>query len=403
MEVVNCILDKPYLFDSLTNPHEYMVDVHGCIKRTFLNENLNVINHKYFYYSLGSTINYLKAIYLPSFKEKYLAEQEAEVTIFLKWCDETNFFKDGISYDYFSLGCGDGEKDKKILENIESKAKTEINYFPIDFSYFLLKMAIGKIKNLRKNIHIFPFNIDFNNIEPNYVHAIKNLHSSQRTAVFALLGNTIGNYDEKQLLMEISSIMRPKDYLLIGHRIITNENVNDIKNEGDTDFLLQPLHYFGISQKYDLDGENLKLEVIDNSDVSKIHGSKSVIFKFDDVKNQYRLTFSTRYKKDALKTYLESNINEFNLEYIEHFYNSKRPTIYALILLRKIKNKTQLIKEIIEKYNELKKTNNTLLIKEIENIKFIRQIDSTEDLELLNVCVRGKAFNNELNSIKSKN
>ena len=243
MNFINCEIGTPYLFDSLERRENYRKDIPGSIERAFSNRALGGINHKFFYYSFCSTINYLKGIYHDSFLTKYEAETETEILKFFKWCDDTSFFQKEKVYDYFSIGSGDGDKDKRILEGIRSRVLTQINYIPIDFSYFLLKMTVGKIMNFQNNVNIFPLNIDFHNLKDSHIQSVRSTQFLNHTAIFSLFGNTIGNYDEKKLITAISSSMRTGDYLLIGHRI-EEENEKEKENPGDTAFLLEPLKYY---------------------------------------------------------------------------------------------------------------------------------------------------------------
>ncbi|MFH1985754.1 MAG: L-histidine N(alpha)-methyltransferase [Pseudomonadota bacterium] len=334
----------PYLFDSLINRNEYSNDIQGCIKRTFLNNNLNVINHKYFYYSFSSTINYLKAIRFDDYTPEYNDEFKTEVHCFLEWCRSgiDNNFEFGKPIAYFSLGCGDGEKDKEIIDGLQSKFQSKIDYFPIDFSYFLLNMTVGKIQKLNDMGGIFPYNIDFNCMGS----LMNGVNPSDKTTIFSLLGNTIGNYKEELLLSQISAIMKSGDYLLIGHRIISDETVTSVSNEGNSAFLLQPLKYF---IKGNLNKKKISTEFVNNKSLSNIENSKSAIVYYIQNQNDIiRLTYSTRYEKNSFVIYLNGD-NKFNLKFIDQFYNEDTNPSYSLVLYEKAEDIQSLFKSILQK------------------------------------------------------
>jgi len=380
MDIIRTI--GPYLFESLIHPAHYSEDIRGCIKRTFLNKNLNVINHKYFYYSLSSTISYLNAIHLKSYKNKYTAEFEAEVNKFLEWCNNSKNinFKNKEPIAYFSLGCGDGEKDIKIIQGLQSKFQCEIDYFPIDFSYFLLNMAVGKIKKIDGIGEIHPFNIDFDYMDD----LMTEVKPMNKTAFFSLLGNIIGNYNEDSLLKKISSIMKPGDYLLIGHRIISDETAQTVSNEGDPGFLLQPLKYFNIDT---LNENNIKTDFHYDNTLSAINDSKSSIVKYQYSQNDIcRLTYSTRYTRNSFKTHITY---KFNLQFIDQFYNND-DTIYSSILFEKTEDLQSLRKSCLNKLaeylNSSTKSTDKIPIKHIHSNMQKNPIDDATFLEKICNC-----------------
>lgn len=118
-----------------------------------------------------------------------------------------------------SLGIGDGHKDAIILNELCKKLDNYIDYWIVEFSY---DMAKEGIKNIKKDLgedrfnQISPklFQIDFLDIA-----ILSKLMKDDRTNLFLLLGNTLGNFPEDLLLDSINSVMRSEDFFLIDNQI----------------------------------------------------------------------------------------------------------------------------------------------------------------------------------------
>jgi len=123
------------------------------------------------------------------------------------------------SYDIISLGCGSGTDDMAIINFVYAKMAENFSITTIDLSFNLLVKGTSQIhskiseKNINDKVDILGICCDFENLE----NAKSYLETRRRNKVrlFHLLGLTIGNNFEIQLLRKITDIMDEEDYLLI--------------------------------------------------------------------------------------------------------------------------------------------------------------------------------------------
>jgi hypothetical protein len=130
--------------------------------------------------------------------------------------------------DIIGLGSGDGEKDGILLGAISPLLATyspseSIAYYPIDFSYYLIIEAIKTIPryvNL-KHFKIKPIVGDIMDLASfRYVY-----EKFPNPNVFMLLGNTLGNNDERYILDSLKRSLYPGDLALIEVNI--NQDTRD--------------------------------------------------------------------------------------------------------------------------------------------------------------------------------
>jgi hypothetical protein len=141
--------------------------------------------------------------------------------------------------DLVSLGSGDGLKDYYLVDNFHSElsantAEPRINYFPIDYSYYLINETIGtfreRFKDRRGIYRIKPIVGDLLALDDfRYVY-----ERFPNPDLFSILGNTIGNNDEDGLLKAICKALRPKGLALLE----VNTNVQSLETQSK-DFVVQ--------------------------------------------------------------------------------------------------------------------------------------------------------------------
>ncbi|MCR4285026.1 MAG: L-histidine N(alpha)-methyltransferase [archaeon] len=149
------------------------------------------------------------------------------------------------------LGCGDGRKAVKFIEEIGKK--TKVRYCPIDISAFMVKKAIENISKLNQGVIVkSQWNIsDFENLEN-----VTNLISDKEypKSLFLLLGNTLSNFEFHDLLYQIRTSMKSGDSLVIGNGI-ENETVEEdmvrftTTNKYNNEFLVKIPEQLGFNQK----------------------------------------------------------------------------------------------------------------------------------------------------------
>lgn len=144
-----------------------------------------------------------------------------------RWANIYNSIEE-ITYNYVSLGVGDGEKDVSILADLVIK-NAKVKYFPVDMSpemlYYGTKIAIDRVPNLKKT-QILPLQVDFSH--PKKLHEIRSMLDilTEGPTIFALLGNTLANFDSDQdLLRNLSNILNKGDSLLL--EVARTKNINE--------------------------------------------------------------------------------------------------------------------------------------------------------------------------------
>lgn len=130
--------------------------------------------------------------------------------------------RQSADFDFISLGCGDGRKDKAILEAMCERISEDqkIYYYPIDISTPMIIEAIRNVKGnsddskdneFRRKILIKAIVGDFTAL-----NSLKFIYEERpNNNFFSILGNTLGNSSEQEILDSLCNAMFPDDFLLI--------------------------------------------------------------------------------------------------------------------------------------------------------------------------------------------
>jgi len=233
------------------------------------------------------------------------------------------------SFDLISLGPGSGKKDVAFLSSSITRDKIHW-YYPIDISSHLLFHAMKnvtdefdhsylKVKGIRAN---------FNTLQKlQYVYRYTN-----KMNIFTLFGNTLGNYNEYELIDRISNSMLTDDLLVVEVNNIVSYNESlktKYKNKNYVEFILEPLRSLGIGVK----AENLRFEE-DKENRSLVENSKRISANYYPEKkkgtngktSKINITYSTHYPEKELIRYFKGH----DLDYIHKEVDSK-----AIVLLFK--------------------------------------------------------------------
>lgn len=131
--------------------------------------------------------------------------------------------------DLISLGPGDGKIDRFILRELQRQSKL-INYYPLDISFDLLQKATSQILNtpfLPKTFRVKAIHGDF--LELIRYFPIYGYDNSIN--FFSLLGYTLGNYNEGELIGKVKEGMLKGDFLLIDSRLHNFGPIGKLKAE----------------------------------------------------------------------------------------------------------------------------------------------------------------------------
>lgn len=127
-------------------------------------------------------------------------------------------------YNFVSLGVGEGSKDCNIVKDFFNKDDSKPNdflYLPVDMSLDMLRVAIGKIKELPSHRRIaIQRDIETQDGMEQIAH-IANVLGENKPILYGFIGNTIANVeDPEQVLNNIVQVMKPEDLLLFEAQII---------------------------------------------------------------------------------------------------------------------------------------------------------------------------------------
>jgi uncharacterized SAM-dependent methyltransferase len=173
------------------------------------------------YWGIGPTIAWSNAssdVFYPVMKESLRNFSNA-------WRVVTPGLESG-RWHYVSLGVGNGQKDRIILEALTS-LNPELVYIPVDMSADMLGLGARETFNVIDRDHTMPIQLDFSNRQN--VHELERLLRhilGDDPIVFGLLGNTIANFEnDERLLRSLGELLRPQDRLLL--EMATTTSVTD--------------------------------------------------------------------------------------------------------------------------------------------------------------------------------
>jgi len=196
------------LLDSaLSAPHSDMLaDV-----REGLSRPQQALPHKYFYDQVGSLL-FEEITQLP---EYYLTAAERDL---LLQCTQWFVTSTGCR-TLVEFGAGSAAKTRILLDGM-LRGGTGCTYMPIDLSTEFLGETVGTLRIRYPDLRIMPVNAD--------ITRDFRLPKHDGPVLFALLGSTIGNFDEinaTRLLRRIRGQMEPLDSFLLGVDLRKNTRV----------------------------------------------------------------------------------------------------------------------------------------------------------------------------------
>ena len=171
------------------------------------------VNHKFHYDSVKQT-------------QKWLALHEAHSPArydknYLTTYDEAFIAAAKIikskSVRVIGLGCGGGQKDVQLLEQLQARGK-KLSYAPCDVSVAMVLVAREAALDLLPPEKCFPFVCDLATAD-NLPSQLVTRHPSLVT-FFSM----IPNFEPRQVLPKLAELLRPKDYLLFSANLEPGKN-----------------------------------------------------------------------------------------------------------------------------------------------------------------------------------
>ncbi|HYC60281.1 MAG TPA: L-histidine N(alpha)-methyltransferase [Thermoanaerobaculia bacterium] len=251
-----------------------------------------------------------------------------------------------------SLGPGTGDDDALLLQELCTQQVIEkpIAYIAYDVSYPLLQATVARIRerftgtglHFEALVHLSVINADFDDL----VQYRDTVLSGSTPRLILLLGGTLGNFTEDNLITAVADIMRPGDQLLLGvdcyHSELSDEQLQRRYSDLDIGrrFLAEPLIDFVVSNwRW---GTKLEMELTANIETSvrpfrsSVPDAKTVIHKVTMQDQEYRLSLSHKYSIDKLRLYLQNRFvieREWSTSQIRDDFKYSELTDYTLILL----------------------------------------------------------------------
>jgi uncharacterized SAM-dependent methyltransferase/class 3 adenylate cyclase len=248
-------------------------------------------------------------------------------------------------FDFVNLGTGGGQKDIIILENLLDAAQGQrMRYIPLDKSYSMMSDAINDVLKFfsaqsgRANWEVTAILGDILAIE-RYKSII---YKGNNPKLYGLLGSTIGNFNETQVLSRLVNIMQDSDVLMLGADLIGGRNDKELGLGYDIDAVRELIIHPIIEHLSTLD-RNLADSFRDatiHTDilpfVSKVPNSKTVqVYLLDKRGNKYYHFFSTKYDLPSLKGYLTKTVGFRIIKTYTWIDQKTKKERYAKFLLRK--------------------------------------------------------------------
>jgi hypothetical protein len=209
--------------------------------------------------------------------------------------------------DLISLGCGDGAKDDMLLRSLAADLEEteELYYYPIDISDILLVEAIRKISRNGLNRSRFRCKAilgDFTDLSS--LSRITDYRPN--TNLFSVLGNTLGSFDESDIINSIGGAMQPGDLVLIEANIgKPADSVALLKDEAAAQWDLSTLDALGIPR------DSCDLKQDEKVGLSMVPGTRTLVSSAvprDDDKSRYMLSAMHHYDFEIMKDCLADEL-----------------------------------------------------------------------------------------------
>jgi uncharacterized SAM-dependent methyltransferase len=152
------------------------------------------------------------------------------------------------------LGCGEGSKDRVLLEALRYPL-----YTAADFSQGLLELALACGSPVAREVQGFKLDIS----SDQHLEAVgAAVRQSGRSAVYTVLGNTLGAFDPDRFPARLRRLMRPEDRVVFDGEIFAGaETLRGYDHPINRRFAFAPLASLGLTES---DGE-LRFELCPGS------------------------------------------------------------------------------------------------------------------------------------------
>jgi uncharacterized SAM-dependent methyltransferase len=278
---------------------------------------------------------------------RYLTTQTA-INVLTRHADELaeQVFGDAPTSEltFINFGVGTGQKDFLILNSLLGEPSvadsTKVAYFPVDESLPMIQITIAELEDLmaryRDNLSIRFVLDDFQFAKrfERYVSKEEETIFGRRPPRLLAFMDTLGNFDEKDILGMLRDFMSEDDLLLLGVELIGNRDDDAlIANYSDdymVAFLAGPItDVFGRTEP---DPPKFKCFIVKNKDeYSRVPSAATVVGRVTHRGQPIEMFHSTKYEADSLETFIKRR--GFSIS--DTVYSEHDPPRYANYILRK--------------------------------------------------------------------
>jgi len=252
---------------------------------------------------------------------RYLTTQTA-INVLTRHADELTDQvlgeQDGSEVTFINFGVGTGQKDflilKALLDQPGASQPGKVAYFPVDESLPMIQITIAALEDLMASYHdnlAIRFVLDdfqFADRFQRYVMKEEKVIFDRRPPRLLAFMDTLGNFNEKNILALLRDFMSDEDTLLLGVELIGNRPDEDlIANYSDdymTAFLAGPItDVYGRTEpdppafKYSIAKKDRRYSVVP--------GAATVVGRITHRSQPIEMFYSTKYEADALETFIE--------------------------------------------------------------------------------------------------
>lgn len=224
----------------------------------------------------------------------------------------------GSEVSFINFGVGTGQKDYLILKALLDQRGVpdsgKVAYFPVDESLPMIQITIAALEDLIPNYHdnlAIRFVLD----DFQFVDRFQRYVAKEEEAIFGyrpprLLAfmDTLGNFNEKEILGLLRDFMSEEDALLLGVELIGNRPDSDLTaNYSDdymTAFLAGPIT--DVYGRTEPDPPVFKYRIERNEpEYSVVPEAATVVGRITHRGQPLELFYSTKYEANALETFIE--------------------------------------------------------------------------------------------------
>ena len=222
----------PFSVQVLLREDEIAVSFAAAFARRFLDE-------KFFYWLPASVSAWVELMSAPEYRNanralRLLAASVPELVGLWPGADTL-----------CGLGCGEGSKDKILLEKFKHAARP-LAYTAVDFSQSLLELALTAADGSALSLRGIKLDITLDG-------HLQALSGQGGSCIFATLGNTLGAFDPLRFPERLRRIMQPTDRALFDGEVFDRDTtLSGYDNPTNRRFAFGPLAALGLTEQ---DGE----------------------------------------------------------------------------------------------------------------------------------------------------